>query len=280
MAWISVHTGIDGPKLREFRKMLGCSKFEATGILVYLWFWGLENANEEGRILHADKEDIEECLQGAAAGCKIPPSAIVDALIESGWIDKAEDGSCFFIHDWQTWQKQWYAARDRREKDAEKQRLSRAKKSKKADSDGKKSDSTGDSNGDNPRTVKGDQLTLEPEKPEEPKETKALKYAAPFEAFWEVYPRKVEKSAAYQKYSARRKDGFSDEELISAAKAYASECKRFKTEKKYIKHAATFLGPNTPFTDYLQKKSQIIRQTPTTPEEEINPFADFGEEGN
>ncbi len=55
MAWVSVHDGIDGKKLRRFAKELDCSLCEATGLLVYLWQWGLENANEDGEIEYADK---------------------------------------------------------------------------------------------------------------------------------------------------------------------------------------------------------------------------------
>ena len=44
MAWISVHESVDGPKLRNLYKKLKCSKFEAIGILNFLWFWGLNNA--------------------------------------------------------------------------------------------------------------------------------------------------------------------------------------------------------------------------------------------
>ena len=59
MAWISVHESVDGPKLRNLYKKLGCSKFEALGILNFLWIWGLTNAEKDGLILFADKEDIE-----------------------------------------------------------------------------------------------------------------------------------------------------------------------------------------------------------------------------
>lgn len=62
MAWISVHESVDGPKLRNLYKQLGCSKFEALGILNFLWIWGLTNAEKDGLILYADKEDIERYL--------------------------------------------------------------------------------------------------------------------------------------------------------------------------------------------------------------------------
>lgn len=76
-------------------------------------------------------------------------------------------------------------------------------------------------------------------------------YTCAFEALWKAYPRKKEKAGAYKSYKARLADGFSEDELETAVKRYAEECQRQKTEQKYIKLAATFLGPSTPFTDYL-----------------------------
>ena len=76
-------------------------------------------------------------------------------------------------------------------------------------------------------------------------------YTCAFEELWKAYPRKKEKAGAYKCYKARLADGFSEDELKTAVKRYADECQRQKTEQKYIKLAATFLGPSTPFTDYL-----------------------------
>lgn len=78
-----------------------------------------------------------------------------------------------------------------------------------------------------------------------------------FEEFWSVYPRKDDKGMAYAKYTARIKDGFSPEELISAAKAYAEQCRRNRTEKQYIKQAKTFLSDKTPFTDFLKDENAV-----------------------
>lgn len=79
------------------------------------------------------------------------------------------------------------------------------------------------------------------------------KYTCVFEALWKAYPRKKEKSLAYKAYQARLNDGFSEDELMIAVKRYAEECQRRKTEERYIKLGATFLGVNTPFTDYLKE---------------------------
>lgn len=76
-------------------------------------------------------------------------------------------------------------------------------------------------------------------------------YSCAFEALWAAYPRKKEKANAYKCYKARLADGFSEDELMTAVKRYADECKARRTEARYIKLGATFLSSNTPFADYL-----------------------------
>ena len=265
--WISVHTGIDGPKLREFRKKLKCSKFEATGILVYFWFWGLENAEKDGHILHADREDIEECLIGSSIGSRLSPGTIVEALVETGWIDETEEG--LYIHDWEIWQEQWYKAKERREKDAKRKRESRKKEA--AQQEGKSTDSPQD----DPHIISTDQDN-------EPKEdssassatSKKNDYSAGFNLFWEAYPRKIGKAEAYKKYKTRLKDGWTEDELLEAAKNYAAQCKKLRTESQYIKHPKTFLSDNTPFADYLPNKQLSIEQSDES--HNGNPFEEYG----
>lgn len=77
------------------------------------------------------------------------------------------------------------------------------------------------------------------------------KYSRAFEVLWSAYPRKKEKANAYRCYKARLADGFSEDELMTAVKRYADECKARGTEARYIKLGATFLSANTPFVDYL-----------------------------
>ena len=76
-------------------------------------------------------------------------------------------------------------------------------------------------------------------------------YSCAFEALWAAYPRKKEKANAYKCYKARLADGFSEDELMTAVKRYADECKARRTEARYIKLGATFLSSSTPFQDYL-----------------------------
>lgn len=106
--------------------------------------------------------------------------------------------------------------------------------------------------------------------PAEPKSNKAIgNYTSEFEELWQEYPRKVDKAQAYKKYKARLEDGYSHEQLLAAVRNYAAQCKRDRTEDRYIKHGKTFLGESTPFLDYLPKN-----QPQETPElaDDSNPF--------
>ena len=99
-------------------------------------------------------------------------------------------------------------------------------------------------------------------------------YSKDFEAFWEVYPRKAGKGEAYKKYKARLNDGWSEAELLEAAKNYAGRVARERTEQKYIKHAKTFLSENTPFTDFLPNEKDTEK---ILSEDCDNPYAEWGQ---
>ena len=270
MAWVSVHDSVDGSKLRELSKSIGGTKEEALGTLVSLWMWGLKNANEYGQIVEADKTDI---LDAFSAKLTMRYPNIVDILIAGGWIDCSEEDGILTLHDWEQWQSQWYKAVKKRDLDAKRQ----AKRRREL----KESESTvpckvqPEPRFDGPHGETVENISFLPEEAPKPMPVKpASKYSVGFEEFWKAYPRKVDKGNAYKKYAARRNDGFSDEELLQAATAYARECVRLHTESAYIKHPKTFLSDSLPFTDYLpEKKSQP--QESVLPSTE-NPFDDWG----
>ena len=107
-----------------------------------------------------------------------------------------------------------------------------------------------------------------------PKKKAAGTYKPTFEEFWKAYPKKEGKAEAYKKYNARLKDGWSEIDLLRAAKNYAYVVNRQRTEMQYIKHAKTFLSENTPFTDFLPKKKESDPQTSSG----SNPFAEYKDE--
>lgn len=245
MAWISVHEDVDGPKLRKLAKLVGCSRLEALGALVAIWLWSIKNADESGLIKSADRSDIADVIS-AKLSDGYSAKDVVDAMVDSGWIDEV-DGD-LYLHDWDCWQEMWYKYLNRRERDTERKRLERMAKKDRAggnEAPGDPDDSAEaprlDDTGAHDETDRG---TKTPPKP---------KYQVAFEEFWSVYPRRIGKGEAYKKYNARRKDGYSDEQLVEAARRYAEECRRKGTEPEFIKHPKTFLSDTMPFTDYLPK---------------------------
>ena len=87
MPWISVHQEVDGTKLRRLYRAIGCSKFEALGILNFLWFWGMKNADETGLVKDADLEVLSRYLYGCGEDCQLDMGKVVQALVDTGWID-------------------------------------------------------------------------------------------------------------------------------------------------------------------------------------------------
>ena len=86
-------------------------------------------------------------------------------------------------------------------------------------------------------------------------------YASSFEEIWKIYPKKKEKSASYKKYQARLNEGYKEEVLLKATKAYVAECEK---TGRWVKTAKTFFGENTPFTDYLKAGEEDAAQETET----------------
>lgn len=175
MAWISVHDHVDGGKLRELAKEIGCSKKEALGILVSLWLWGLNNADRTGKLRSCDKNDVaEEVSKGISRG--LEPHSIVDNLINQHWIDEEEDGS-LYLHDWDVWQEQWYKFLSTKEYDAERKRKERARKKAEAQKseETEKMDSPQDNPKDSPLDSPPDNPPDKPKKPKKPAKKKLEK---------------------------------------------------------------------------------------------------------
>jgi len=86
-------------------------------------------------------------------------------------------------------------------------------------------------------------------------------YDQDFLKFWAEYPRKTEKQRAYRCWKTRIREGLSEgltmeglvRDLVDTAKNYAADCRKRRTEERYIKHASTFLGPDRPYLDWISK---------------------------
>lgn len=124
-----------------------------------------------------------------------------------------------------------------------------------------------------------DSHATEEERRKKKEEQDKSKYNAHFEEFWQAYAKKRDKKRAYDNYLARLKDGFSEEELLTACKNYMAECKKQNREEKYIKDAKTFLSVNLSFEEYIPKgrtkglrEIKLAKQT----EEEKRQFPYYG----
>lgn len=244
MLFIAVDQNLNGGKLRVLAKTLDCSENEARGILINLWIWGISNCRNDGYIIGAEKGDVADALKrGLSAG--LTPAFVVDTLITLNWLESREDG--LYIHDWEEWNQipvEYYALLDKEQnrKKANADRVKKHRDSKKGVSE------SGEGQGSKEETSG---------------------YTSTFEEFWKAYPRKVDKGQAYKKYQARLKDGFTPDELLQASENYARQCAREHTEQKYIKHAKTFLGDSTPFTEFISRSGASEKK----PYDENNPYA-------
>lgn len=71
-------------------------------------------------------------------------------------------------------------------------------------------------------------------------------YSPEFEEAWREYPSRTghSKAEAYRAWKARLADGAAVAELLDGVKRYAAYCQACRTEPRFVKHAATFFGPD------------------------------------
>lgn len=239
---------LDGPKLRGFYKEIGCSNAEAVGLLYILWRWSMKNADNDGKLLNTDLADVQQMYVSSVVGGEVNASEIVNALVEQGWIDVAEDGT-LSIHDWASNQEYWIRYKKNRDRDAARKREDRARK-------------RGET------AEHAEQLAIEQEPAKTPVSASDKAEPTGFREAYDLYPRHTGRSDALKAYNARIKEGFSAEEILSAVAAYKKECESEHREQKYIKHPATFFGPNGFVQEYMQKNSEITKPQ----NEDENPF--------
>jgi len=114
---------------------------------------------------------------------------------------------------------------------------------------------------------------LKPAEAVEPKPAKAkvkrvsrkLEYTPEFETAWSMYPRREEgKYAAFEKWNARLKDGYTVEQLTQATANFALDMAN--KERKYIMHGVKFFGRGEWFVAYIKgipKANRLKRQDST-----------------
>lgn len=94
MAWIESNQELGRhPKMKKLARLLSISWPEAVGYLHYLWWWALDFA-QDGDLTKYEAGDIADAVLWQR-----DPMELVNALIESGFLDETEDDG-LIIHDW------------------------------------------------------------------------------------------------------------------------------------------------------------------------------------
>lgn len=79
-------------------------------------------------------------------------------------------------------------------------------------------------------------------KPAKPKKRPLGEYTEAFEDFWKIYPSSRGKAAAFKAWGKAKKRGATEEQLKTAAAAYAGYVTRLGRAEEHIKHASSWLN--------------------------------------
>ena len=79
-------------------------------------------------------------------------------------------------------------------------------------------------------------------KPAKPKKRPLGEYTEAFEDFWKIYPSNRGKAAAFKAWGKAKKRGATEEQLKTAAAAYAGYVARLGRAEEHIKHASSWLN--------------------------------------
>ena len=175
-------------------------------------------------------------------------SAAVELTSVGLWLD-ADNGWQF--HDWDEYQETSEAVKQRRDAQRERQRRARAKRD-----ESRRASRVTD-------TVSHGVSAQPPTRPDLIKNS-----AHRFDEFWSAYPRRVGRKAAEKSY-AKALDEISEDELISAARAYASAASG--ADPKFIAHPTTWLNQGR-WDEYADSPS-------TSPERFLNDCWERGSVG-
>ena len=109
MVWIRVDTALTRhPKVIKFASAINASRHEAIGLLVDLWTWSIDYA-EDGDLTKYTSAELLTAL-GAFQTSALIEIDILEALETAGFVDR--DGDRVYLHDWDAHQGQLIAQRE------------------------------------------------------------------------------------------------------------------------------------------------------------------------
>jgi len=276
LAWIESHQDLGRhPKTKRLKRRLNISLPAVVGHLHYLWWWALDFA-EDGDLSKYDAADIAD-----AAMWEGEPEVWEAALIEAGFMD--EDRT---LHDWYEYAGRFIQLRKEASEAGAKGNHERwhvqrgiidpdcplCQEPIGSESPNDRVSIGGRSGSDRVGVGSDRTLTLTLTNTLTTKDSKTPSTPSPiytddFVAFWEAYPRRVEKRAALKAWTTTLKgrrggEKPTPETLITCAKHYAAYCMGEQTEQRYIKHPSTFLGPSEPWRDWIEPRAAPTQETP------------------
>ena len=225
------------------------------GIVALLDLW-LKTAQirPKGVFNGMDKKAI-----ATSAGWKGSPEKFINALLESGFLEKDSQNN-FFLHDWEEHQGWVYHSDERSEKA---KNAVKAREEKKLKMDKKLSKTPNGihlkseldvSPSPNPSPTPSPSPKPIP-KPKDIKHMCVSSSCSPdFEEFWKAYPNhNRDKKGTYKAYQATLKgtsriNKATPEQLLRAARRYSEECNG--KDKQYILHGTTFLGSSERWKEF------------------------------
>jgi hypothetical protein len=283
---IRVEVSFRGHRKRKRLKLLLGP--ESTDFLLDLWI-SAAMSHPSGILEGMDEIDI-----ALDAGWEGDPKVFVDALVTCGFMEKDDETETYRLHDWEEHQPYVCHAPERSASASNAARVKWEKKRNAesmrsvAHTEGKPSamrneekrnapspspspspspilknkekdtplpPTGGESTSVVSNVITEDVKPPKKSKPDRPRSGAAIEYSQEFERFWQAYPRKVAKDAAFQAWEKTigGKHGPPPREptaLIDAAVRYAQDCRAKCTEDQYILHASTFLGPKRRWKDF------------------------------
>lgn len=253
MAWIQVHQ-----QLKDHRKLLAAADeleiepAHMLGLLISFWLWALDNAP------CGSLQGISNRMIARAAQWGKDPDDFVAAMTHAGLLDEESDGS-LALHDWYE-----YTGKLIDQREAEKNR-SRRRRAAAADSDGSDRRTTAGQTEEQPpddrKKTAGrvdqtrlnqsrqdqstpdqstpDQGDLPPNPPPEPKQDVQERR---FTEFWQQYPKRVGKKAAFNSWKKIKPDADLFERIMQAVELAKASTEWQRENGRYIPHPATWLN--------------------------------------
>lgn len=239
MAWIESHQELgQHPKTKKLARLLDVQLPTAVGYLHFIWWWALYYA-QDGSLDRYEAVDIAD-----AAVYDGDPQRLLDALIDSGYIDKTDAG--LMLHDWDE-----YAGKllEKRAKDRERKRTAAAEARRAGElpqtSDGTPTERARLPNVHNQPTIPNQPNTTNITEHTVPNQTNpapSATAAETFAEFWAEYPKKVGKAKCSDVWKRLKPKPELFEKIMTALRTQKQSPQWTKENGLYIPNPLTWLN--------------------------------------